>query len=243
MSLSSIFESISSKSKDEDEDENEKTAVELYQEEIEGVKGLKLPGEIESKDEKSQIYLENNLNKIKNNFSDIYDKYQRFFKYIANKEKDNIDYEILSSKVDDINFYDRYNTLYNYLSYFSKFSAEEISIKNKLFLDLSKAFKLKSVYIIKGKNNTKKAYNNLFLNNKKIDDVLYKKANNELSGSNKNIFQEAKKLFDLRVESYKKLTLKEENLKFEESVGERVKLKNQGVNLAETPEQKEFKDF
>ena len=38
-------------------------------------------------------------------------------KYIANKEKDNIDYEILSSKVDNINFYDRYNTLYNYLNY------------------------------------------------------------------------------------------------------------------------------
>ena len=81
------------------------------------------------------------------------------------------------------------------------------------------------------------------MNNKKIDDVLYKKANNELSGSNKNIFQEAKNLFDLRVESYKKLTLKEENLKFEESVGERVKLKNQGVNLPATFEQKEFNDF
>ena len=89
LSLPSIFDSISSKSKDEDEneDENEKTARELYQDGIEGIKGLKLPGEIESKDEKSQIYLENNLSKIKNNFSDIYDKYQRFFKYIANKEK------------------------------------------------------------------------------------------------------------------------------------------------------------
>ena len=95
------------------------------------MKGLKLPDEIEIKDEKSQMYLENNLNKIKNNFSDIYDKYQRFFKYIANKEKNNIDYEILSSKVDDIDFCDRYNKLYNY---FSKLSAEEISIKNKSFL-------------------------------------------------------------------------------------------------------------
>ena len=86
LSLPSIFDSISSKSKDEDEneDENEKTARELYQDGIEGMKGLKLPGEIESKDEKSQIYLENNLNKIKNNFPDIYDKYQRLFKYIAN---------------------------------------------------------------------------------------------------------------------------------------------------------------
>ena len=71
------------------------------------MKGLKLPDEIEIKDEKSQMYLENNLNKIKNNFSNIYDKYQKFFEYIANKEKENIDHEILSSKVDDINFYDK----------------------------------------------------------------------------------------------------------------------------------------
>ena len=42
-SLSSIFDSISSKSKDEDEDEdeNEKTTGELYQDGIEGMKGLK----------------------------------------------------------------------------------------------------------------------------------------------------------------------------------------------------------
>ena len=80
----------------------------------------------------------------------------------------------------------------------------------------------------------------MFLNNKKIDDVLYKKANNELSDKNKNISQEAKKLFDLRVEIYKKLVLEEENLKFEKSVGETVKLKHQKDNLSETPEQKEF---
>ena len=140
---------MSYKSKDEDQDENEKTARELYQDGIEGIKDLKLPGEIDIKDEKSQMYLENNLNKIKNNIPDIYDKYQRFFKYIANKEKDNIDYEILSSKVDDINFYDRYNTLYNYFSKLN--NAKEISIKNKSFLeDLSKGFKLKSIYPTKG---------------------------------------------------------------------------------------------
>ena len=88
-SIPSVFDSdgISAKSKDEDDDQNEKTAHELYQDGIEGIKGLKLPDEIESRDEKSQMYLENNLNKIKNNIPDIYDKYQRFFKYIANKEK------------------------------------------------------------------------------------------------------------------------------------------------------------
>ena len=89
------------------------------------MKGLKLPDEIEIKDQISQMYLENNLSKIKNNIPDIYDKYQRFFKYIANKEKDNIDYEILSSKVDNINFYDRYNTLYNYLNDLFEFGLEK----------------------------------------------------------------------------------------------------------------------
>ena len=69
----------------------------------------------------------------------------------------------------------------------------------------------------------------MVLNNKKIDDVLYKKTNNEFSDRNKNVFQEAKKLFDLRVEIYKELVLEEENSKFEESVGGTVKLKNQRV--------------
>ena len=96
LSIPSISDSISSESKDEDEDENEKTVHELYQDGIERMEGLKLPGKIEIKDEKSQMYLENNLNKIKNNILDNYDKYRRLFKYIANKEKDNIDYEILS---------------------------------------------------------------------------------------------------------------------------------------------------
>ena len=67
--------------------------------------------------------------------------------------------------------------------------------------------------------------------------------NNELSDSSKNIFQEAKKLFNLRVEIYKKLVLEEENLKFEKSVGETVKLKSQKDNLSETPEQKKVNDF
>ena len=67
----------------------------------------------------------------------------------------------------------------------------------------------------------------------KIDDILYKKENNELSDSSKNIFQKAKKLFDLRVEIYKKLVLEKENLKFEKSTGETVRLKNQIDNLSE----------
>ena len=50
-------------------------------------------------------------------------------------------------------------------------------IKTKSVLeDLSKGFKLKSVYTAGGKNNTEKAYDELVLNNKNIDDVHYKKA-------------------------------------------------------------------
>ena len=65
----------------------------------------------------------------------------------------------------------------------------------------------------------------MFLCNKKINDIFYRKTKNKLDDKNKNIFQEAKKLFDLMVEIYKKLALKED-LKFEKSVGETVKLKN-----------------
>ena len=63
--------------------------------------------------------------------------------------------------------------------------------------------------------------------------MFYKNEEKELSDSSKNIFQETKKLFDLRIEIYKKLVLEEENSKFEKSIGETVKLKN---NLSETPE-------
>ena len=63
--------------------------------------------------------------------------------------------------------------MYNYLSHFSRFSAKEISVKNKSFLeDLSKGFKVKSVYTTNGENNIEKAYDDLVFNNKKIDDVL-----------------------------------------------------------------------
>ena len=73
LSLPSIFDSISGKSKDEDEDENEKAVRELYQDGIKNIEGLdKLLGG--TKDEKSQMYIENNLNKIKNNFPNIYIK-------------------------------------------------------------------------------------------------------------------------------------------------------------------------
>ena len=83
--------------------------------------------------------------------------------------------------------------MYNYLNYFFKLNVEEISIKNESFLkDLSKGFNLKSTYTTKGENNIKKAYDDLLFNNKKIDDVLYKKVNNELSDKNKDIFPEAK---------------------------------------------------
>ena len=98
---------------DEDEDEKKKTERDINQGSIEGMKGLKLPGETESKDEESQMYLKNNLNQIKNFFFfDIYDKYQRFFDHITDEEKKSIDYKTLSFKVKGINFFNNYGTLY-----------------------------------------------------------------------------------------------------------------------------------
>ena len=45
-----------------------KTERDINQGSIEGMKGLKLLGETESKDEESQMYLKNNLNQIKKFF-------------------------------------------------------------------------------------------------------------------------------------------------------------------------------
>ena len=87
-------------------------------------------------------------------------------------------------------------------------------------------FKLKKAYASSNgdTNNTEKAYDDLVLNNKTIDDVLYEDVYKEFS-KNKNIFQEAKKLFNLRVKIYKKLFFETENLNPQETIAERVKLK------------------
>ena len=100
--------------------------------------------------------------------------------------------------------------MYNYLNYFSKLNnITEISIKNKSFSkDISKGFNLKSVYTTKGENNIEKTYDDFVFNNKKIDDVLFKKVKSEISDKNKNIFQETKYLFYLRNEIYKSWSLK-----------------------------------
>ena len=130
---------------------------------------------------------------------------------------------MLSSKVADINFFDRDGTLYNYLDHFLRSGVDE---KNNLFLKtLSKRFALKSAFFSKGDIiNIEKAYNDLVLNNKTIVDVFYKKTNNKLTEKDKNIFQEAKNLFNLQLKIYKKLILEREILKPEETIAERVKL-------------------
>ena len=118
---------------------------ECYQDGVKNIEGL---GELlgETKDEKSQMYLINNLNNIKNNFSCIYDKYQRYFKRIANDEKNDVNYEILSSTVDNINFYNRYGTLYKYLNDLYN-GVENISKWDKSFLnDLLKGFEIKTSF-------------------------------------------------------------------------------------------------
>ena len=72
--------------------------------------------------------------------------------------------------------------------------------------------------------------------------MLYKNVKKELSDEN-DIFQEANRLFDLRVEIYKKLVIEEENSNFEKSIAETAKLKNQKDNLSRTPERQEFSNF
>ena len=53
--------------------------------------------------------------------------------------------------------------------------------------------KLKSGYTKKGKNNIEKAYDDLILGNKKIDDVFYKNVNKVLSDKKKEYFSRSEK--------------------------------------------------
>ena len=68
------------------------------------------------------------------------------------------------------------------------------------------------------------------MNNKTIDDGFHKDAHKEFGKNNKNIFQKAKNLFNLRVKNYKKLLFEREHLKPEESIAEKVKLKKRRLN-------------
>ena len=52
-----------------------------------------------------------------------------------------------------------------------------------------------------------------------------------------------KKLFDVTIEIYNKLFLEGERLKFEESIAERVKLKNQGAEEEKETGRKEKFDY
>ena len=55
--------------------------------------------------------------------------------YIADKEKNSVDYKMLSFKVADINFYYRHGTLYDYLDHSLRSDAVEIFKVDKLFLE------------------------------------------------------------------------------------------------------------
>ena len=65
------------------------------------------------------------------------------------------------------------------------------------------------------------------MNNKTIDNTFYKNSNNKLSEKDKNISQEAKKLFNLIVKIYKKLFF--ERSIPEETIAERVKFLKKGA--------------
>ena len=75
-------------------------------------------------------------------------------------------------------------------NYLSELNLEKTSIKYKLFLeDLLKGFNLKKDYTKNVRNNIEKAYDYLFLSNKKIDNIFYIKVKNEFDDKNKNVFQ------------------------------------------------------
>ena len=106
--------------------------------------------------------------------------------------------------------------------------------------DLSKGFRLKKAYATSRReiSNTKNAYNDLVLGNKTIGDVFHKTVDKELSKNDKTIFQNAKKLFNLRIESYEKSISEEKNLKPEKKDWGKSKIKKTKVWFVWIPQRK-----
>ena len=78
----------------------------------------------------------------------------------------------------------------------------------------------------------------MVLGNKTIGDVFHKTVDKELSKNDKTIFQNAKKLFNLRIESYEKSISEEKNLKAEKKDWGKSKIKKTKVWFVWIPQRK-----
>ena len=187
---------------------------------------------------------------------------KRFFNYnyIADQEKQNIDYSILSNEIslpsgDVLNFLNKYHDLYNFwIDALFDTSLDNIKSQQVNFLrDLMNGF---SVYrnISKPKKKLNHGAEDLYLmllgNPKKtVDDILI---NEPRDTSNKETYKQAIELFRLREQILKKLVnkgiIKSDSDQsgiddYEESIAERTKLRRQKSEIIKNKEQNIKNEF
>ena len=163
-------------------------------------------------------YLKDNTKEFFREYSDIFDlDLKEFFSCIALQEEKYIDYNLLSEKIslpsgDVLNFFKKYSDLYNFwTSALVGYSSNDIKSQQRNFLkDLLNGF---NVYknILKPKKKSNYEAEDLYLKllgrpDKTVNDMLFLK---NLDKYKKEIYSQAKTLFDLREGIFKKLVDKE----------------------------------
>ena len=180
---------------------------------------------------------------------------KRFFNYIADQEEKYIDYNLLSTEIllpsgDVLNFFNKYRDLYNFWidALLENINRDKIISQQARFLkDLMDGY---SVYknIEKTKRGVSYKAEDLYLKllgnpNKTVDDILFKKSKDE---HNKDVYSQAITLFKLREIIFKKLVkkgiIKSDTVQsgidsYEETIGERTKLRRQELDEIERKEQ------
>ena len=212
-----------------------------------------------SSGDKSQIsleYLKYNKEQFFESYSNIFDSVlKKNFNRIASQEEKHIDYNLLLEDIllpsgDVLNFFNKYGDLHNFWTsvLIDYTSFNDIKLQQANFLrDLMNVF---SVYknILKPKKKLNHEAKDLYLMllgnpNKTVDDILFLK---NLDEYNKEIYTQAKMLFNLRERIFKKLVNKKiietdfdqsSTDNYEESIAERAKLRKQRLNEIKQKEQ------
>ena len=189
----------------------------------------------------SFYYLKDKINELFTGYLNIFDSnLKNVFKDIPSEEEKNINYNLLSKEIslpskDAFSFFDRYGDLYEYC--FALFEeniyADDIKSEQIKFLkDLVNGYKVHKRF------ERFKHINDLYLNlhanaRRTVHDIFLK---NPTDKYNKKIYLQAKILFDLTENFFEKLlhkgiiknNLNQSDIKYDENIAERTKLRRQG---------------
>ena len=216
---------------------------------VANIKGINI---LESKNgtQTSFQYSKSNTKEFFRSYRNIFDSdLEEFFKDIASEEEKYIDYKLLLKQIlllsrKTFSFLQKYGDLYNFWTNFlnNMINLDEIKSQQIKFLkDLMNRFEVYKI-IKNPKNQLNYKAKNLYLtllgnSNKTVNDIFLKKPTDK---HNKEIYSQAKILFNLRKKIFKKLFNKgiiknnsdqSDIEEYKESITERTKLRRQGLEI------------